>query len=87
MTYDWYKIINRAEFIATGLVSREVELVLEGVGVRTVMVTVGRNFSIIYEGVMLSLGITDANPFAFDGHAIYVDAATDDVYLGIEVEA
>ncbi len=86
MIFDWYKIINRAEFLATGLVSRELQVVLEGVGVATVLVTVGRHFSLTYDGVMLSLGVTEANPFSFDGHAIYVDD-NDDVWLGIEAEA
>jgi hypothetical protein len=84
MTFDWYKVINRAEFLATGLVSREVQLVLEGIGLRTVLVTVGRNFSLVYDGVMLSLGVTESNPFSSDGYAIYVDSS-EDVWLGIEV--
>jgi hypothetical protein len=86
MTFDWYKIVNRAEFLATGLVSRELELVLEGVGTKTVMIVVGNLFSLVYEGVLLSIGVTEENPFAFDGYAVYVDA-NDDVWLGIEVEA
>lgn len=86
MTFDWYKIVNRAEFLAEGLVSRELEVVLEGVGTKTVMIVVGNLFSLIYEGVMLSIGVTEENPFAFDGHAIYLDE-NDDVWLGIEVEA
>ncbi len=86
MSFDWYKVINRAEFLETGLASREVTLVLEGVGLRTVLVTVGRNFSLVYDGVMLSLGVTEANPFSFDGYAIYVDS-NEDVWLGIEASA
>jgi hypothetical protein len=83
MIYDWYKVINKSEFEATGLVSREVNLILEGVGQRTVLVTIGNYFSITYNGVMLSIGMTDSNPFAFGGCAVYLDA-NDDVWLGIE---
>lgn len=86
MIYDWYKIINRAEFLAAELVSKEVELILEGIGQRTILVTKGNLVSIVYEGVMLSIGLTEANPFAFDGHAVYLDA-DDNIWLGIEVEA
>lgn len=85
MIFDWYKIINRAEFEATGLVSRELTLNLEGIGLSSVLVTKGRYFSIIYDEVMLSLGITDANPFVFEGYAVYLDS-NDDIYLGIEVD-
>jgi len=83
MNYDWYKIINRAEFAATGLVSRELTLVLEGVGTVDVMVTKGRHYALLYNGVFLPLGVTDANPFAFDGHAVFIDV-NEDIWLGIE---
>lgn len=83
MIYDWYKVINRAEFEGTGLVSSELELVLEGVGTVDIMVTKGRHYSLLYKGVFLPIGVTDANPFAFDGHAVYLDA-NDDIWLGIE---
>lgn len=82
MSFDWYKIINRAEFLATGLTSREVEVVLEGIGLRTILVTQGRLTSLVYDGVMLPIGVTEANPFIFDGYAVYLDA-NDDVWLGV----
>lgn len=85
MIFDWYKIINRAEFAATGLVSRELSLVLEGVGQASILVTKGILYSIVYDGVMLSIGLTDSNPFVFEGYAVYLDS-NDDVWLGIEVD-
>lgn len=85
MTFDWYKVINRGEFEATGLVSREVQVILDGIGLRTVLVTSGNFYSIVYEGVMLSIGVTEANPFVFEGYAVYLDA-NDDIWLGIEVD-
>lgn len=85
MTFDWYKIINRGEFEATGLVSREVELLLDGIGLRTVLVTCGNYYSIIYDGVMLSIGMAGNNPFVFDGYAVYLDV-NDDIWLGIQVD-
>lgn len=86
MIFDWYKIINRAEFEALGLVSRELELELEGIGLATVLVTKGELYSLTYDGVFLSVGVTEDNPFVFEGYAVYLDAA-DDIWLGIEVEA
>jgi hypothetical protein len=86
MIFDWYLVTNQTEFLAAELVSREVELLLEGIGLKTVLVTRGQFVSITYEGVMLSIGLTDANPFVFEGHAVYLDSATGDIYLGIEVE-
>lgn len=84
MTFDWYKVINKAEFEATGLVSREVELILEGVGVKTVLVTMGNLLSITVDEVMLSFGLTEDNPFIFEERAIFVDANSD-VWYGIKV--
>lgn len=86
MSYDWYMIANRAEFLAADLPSREIELVLTGVGLKTILVTKGRLVSIVYEGVMLSIGLTEANPFAFGGFAVYLDAS-DNIWLGIEAAA
>ncbi len=90
MIYDWYKIINKTEFEATGLVSREVEVLLDGVGLRTILVTKGNLLSITYEGVFLSIGVADDiethNPFAFGGYAVYLDS-NNDIWLGIENES
>jgi hypothetical protein len=83
MIFNWYRVINLAEFEATGLVSQEIEVVLAGIGLRTILVTKGRLVSIHYEGVTLSIGLTDANPFIFDGHAVYLHPTTGDIHLGI----
>lgn len=82
MIYDWYKIINKTEFIAAGLPSRELTLILEGKGQVTVLVTQGRLFSLIYDGVMLSTDVTAENPFSFGGYAAYLDD-NQDLWLGI----
>lgn len=85
MIYDWYKILNRAEFLATGLPSRTVELILGDLGLKEILVTIGNYFSITYDDVMLSIELDGKNPFEFEDRAIYVDAA-DDVWLGIKNE-
>ncbi len=84
MIFDWYKIINRAEFLQTGLVSRELSLILEGIGAKTCLVTVGNYFSITIDDVMLSIGIKERNPFVFQDRAIYVDE-NEDVFYGVLV--
>lgn len=83
MTYLWFKIFNIDDFAALGLVSRTYTLDLEGVGQKDILVTKGVNYGLTYEGVFLSLEMSDLNPFPFDGHAIYVDSHNN-VYLGIE---
>lgn len=84
--YNWFKIINKTEFLATGLVSRTVTLNLEGIGQRDILVTIGHRLGITYDGVLLTPELNGLNPFAFDGYAAYIDA-NNDVYLGIEIES
>jgi hypothetical protein len=80
--FTWYRIINKVEFEAEDLTSREVQVVLEGIGQKTILVTKGILVSLIYDGVMLSPGLGDENPFYFGDYAAYLDGE-DDVYLGI----
>ena len=84
MIFNWYNIINLDDFIETGLVSRELDLILDGVGRSNIRVVHGNLYSIVYDGIMLSIGVTDDNPFIFEGHAVYLDSNRD-VWLGIEV--
>jgi hypothetical protein len=85
MNFDWYKVINRAEFLETGLVSRELELELEDRGSKTFLVTVGNYFSISFDEVMLSINMAEDNPFVFEDRAIYLDA-NDDVWVGFLID-
>lgn len=84
-TYNTYKIINLDEFEATGLVSRTVEATLAGIGLKEILVTKGNFVSLLYEGILLSLGIGEENFFEFEGHAVFLDP-NNDIYLGIAVE-
>lgn len=83
MTIDWYKIVNKEEFEATGLVSRELDLVLPGIGLKTFLITVGNFFSLTVDDVMLSVGVTSDNPFMFQDRAIALDE-NGDVWWGIK---
>ncbi len=82
MIYDWYKIINRTEFLALGLTSRALDLNLDGIGEKTVIIFSGVGVSLLYDDVFLSAELNEVNPFEFEDHAIYVDS-NDDVWLGI----
>lgn len=80
--FTWYPIFNLAEFEATGLVSREYSLVLEGVGLCNFLVTKGNLISVTYDDVMLSLGLTESVPFVSDGYGLVL--STDgSVYWGM----
>ena len=84
MIYTWFKIFNEGDFEAANLVSRTYSVNLEDIGQKDILVTKGNLISMTYEGVMLSLDMNGANPFEFEGFAIYRDE-NDDVWLGIAV--
>ncbi len=83
-TYDWYKIINKTEFEATGLISREVSVILEGVGTKSFLVTKANYLAITVDEVFLPLGVKPDSIFEFEERAIYLDA-NQDVWYGIKV--
>lgn len=85
MQYNWFKIFNRTEFEALGLVSRTYTLNLQGIGQKEILVTKAATLSMVYDDVFLSLDLSD-NPFEFESLAIYQDAVND-VYLGVAVES
>lgn len=86
MIFNWFKVFNLTEFLATGLVSKTYLLILEGVGQKDVLVTYGNEISIVYEDVLLPVQFQGDNPFTRIGdngtYAVYKDAA-EDVWLGI----
>lgn len=85
MVYTWFKIFNTTEFDALGLVSKNYQVVLEGIGLRDILVTKGSNYGITYEGIFLPYDLNDQNPFYFEDHAICLN--TDGyMYLGIGEE-
>ncbi len=86
MTYLWFKIFNKTEFDALGLVSRVYKVNLDGIGVKDILVTKGVNVGITYDGVFLPLQLNDKNPFEFETFAIAVNPAMD-VFLGVPDES
>jgi hypothetical protein len=85
MTYDWYNIFNSVDFASTGLVSRNLDIELEGRGQKSIIITRGNSLGITVDGVFLVVGLNDRNPFSMDGMAVYVDD-NNEVWLGYELE-
>ena len=83
MIFNWYRIFNLSEFLATSLVSRTYTLELENLGIKDILATSGKTVSVNYEDVMLSINLNNKNPFIFEGHAVYLDSISQDVYLGL----
>lgn len=83
MIFNWFLVFNLTEFLATQLVSKTYQLELEGIGIKDILATNGKTISVTYEAVMLSINLNGKNPFIFEGHAVFLDNATQNVYLGL----
>lgn len=84
MIYDWFKLFSLPEFLATGLISRQLLVHLEGVGVVTILVSLGNTVSLYYEDAFLPVNFLGNNPYSQGQYAVYLDE-NDDVWFGIEV--
>lgn len=84
MQYAWYFIFNRPLFEATNLVSRVMPMNLEGIGLVNVMITKGRFFSVVYDGVMLPIGLLGSPLYEFEGYAVE-ELPSGNVYLGVAI--
>jgi hypothetical protein len=84
MNVNWYNIINKDDFLALDLPSKEITVFLTGIGQRTILITSGEKVSVLYNDVFLSLELNGKNPFEFDGHAVYLDS-NNDIWLGVEI--
>jgi hypothetical protein len=83
MIYKWYLICNKDDFDALDLYSKEYEIFLEDIGLKTVVLTKGNYYSLLYEGVFLTYNINDRNPFIFEDIGILLDE-NNDFYLGVK---
>ncbi len=83
MVINWYKITNETEFLATGLTSREVELVLQNIGQKKILITRGNATSVLYDDVFLTIGLNNRNPARLGEHYVFIDDLSD-IYLGIQ---
>ncbi len=80
-TYYWYNIYNKDTFVEDGIPSRELDLELEAIGQKTILLTVGNKISVVIDDVILSLELNDKNPFEFEDHAVYIDE-DNEIWLG-----
>ena len=86
MIISWFKIYNLDDFEESGLVSKNLELPLLGLGTKQIMLTKGNSVGVLVDGVFLLLNLNDKNPFYFDERLAYVDE-NQDIWLGVVRES
>jgi hypothetical protein len=85
LDFDWYKIINRAQFVNLNLASRTVTLDLADRGLTEITVVRGVGVGFVVDEKFIRANLNQRNPFYFDGLAVYQDPAQD-LWLGFERE-
>jgi hypothetical protein len=89
MIYDWYMLFSLPEFLATGLVSKTIDVVLDGVGEKEILVTRGNEIGIQYDDVFMMIDFEGRNPLSVQGdlftYAVYKDS-DHNIWLGIGIE-
>lgn len=79
-------LFDLAEFVATGLVTRTLDVQAEGRGEIEITITSGNTVAITHEGTMLPVNFLGQNPYARDGKLVFLDIQGK-VWLGFEVPA
>lgn len=85
MIVNWYKIGNKAEFEAKNIPQEVFTQELEDLGQQEIVFLKGFNFSVIFMGEVLMVGMNGRNPFFRNKASCYIDPETSDVWVGYEV--
>lgn len=85
MSVNWYNVGNKAEFLEKGIPQETKTLDLEDLGRVDVVFLAGFNFSVIFNGEMLTPQLNGRNPFYKEKTTCYVDPQTNEVWVGYEV--
>lgn len=83
MQFDWFNVGSITEFLDSGLPSREIESILGEYGLKTILLTMGNEFGVLFDGVFLVPDLNDRNPFVIDDRAAYI--SDDDLYVGVAI--
>ena len=85
MIYNWYQLFDLSDFEAEGLVSKTLDVELEGLGRQEILITKGNTVAISYDDAFLPVNFLEMNPYENNGYAVYLDS-NDKVHLGIPAD-
>lgn len=85
MIVNWYNVGNKNEFLNKGIPQESKTLNLEDLGQVEVVFVNGFNFSVIFNGEMLTPNMNGRNPFYKSETSCYVDPQTNEVWVGYAV--
>lgn len=74
--YNWFLITSASEFLASGLVQKQVLMYLSGIGQSEFIISKGNLLNVQYLDTIISVGAgAPKNPHARNGYAAYIDDA------------
>lgn len=82
---NWYKIGNVDEFEKKNVPQIELQAEFDDLGLVDIVLIFGFNFSVIFNGQMLTIGLNGRNPFNKDKTYAYIHPQTRDLWVGYEV--
>ncbi len=82
----WYNIFNLTSFNNTGLTSRTLKFAFESFGQVTIEIFKGNTVAVQYDGEFMPINFAGHNPYESGDYAVYLDPATQDVWLGLPVD-
>lgn len=79
---NWFEILNTDDW-ESGIVSKEIEYDFGALlGTKTVIVTKGNLFSILFEGYFICAELNDQNPTASENYLAFIDP-DNGLWLGV----
>lgn len=81
--WDWYQLFNITDWLATGLISRNLSIFLEGRGQKSIIITQGNETAIQIDDVFLPFNFADQNPWVSGTYAVFVDESNN-AWLGFQ---
>lgn len=82
----WYNVGNKEEFLNKDIPQEVKTIDLEDLGEKEVVFINGINFSVIFNGRMMTPDLNGRNPFDAVDNTCYVDNLTGEVWVGYAVE-
>lgn len=85
MKVNWYNVGNLKKFEEMGIPQLAQNLELEDLGTVEIVFIKGFNFSIIFNGEVLTPNLNGRNPFYRNSTTAYIDPLTQEIWVGYEV--
>ncbi len=84
MASKWFLVGNKTELEATGLTEQSTTLFLEGVGTKTIYFFFGMELGVFVDTVYMLISEGGQEVTVREDRALWVDPATENIYLGFE---